>query len=185
MKRTQWLIARTGQRLDHVALTLLFLLGLWLIIHFMGTLPRIEAVTSEADDLLRLQTQLAQVSRVTDPANANSHVKSNDKQLPDRKAISSELALLHELAGKAGLRLDQADYDLQKEGSSYWRYRMESEGEFSYPALRQFLKNAFTRLPNLALDNLDIERDTINNGQPRIKLSLSLYYVESVKGAAP
>lgn len=177
MKRWQWWAARGADKFNHAGMTLLFLLGLCLVLQTMGVQPRETAVAESAASLSQLQGQLQQIPNRPVASAPDAAAKT----LPSTKNLVGELKQLHGLANKAGLNFSQADYEMQREGQKHWRYRMESEGEFSYPATKQFLREAFTQLPNLTLDNLDIERDNTNNGIPRVRLSLSLYYADEVR----
>lgn len=175
MTRWKWLAARSMPWRDHTGMTLLFLLALWLILHSVGLRPREVHLTQQAETLA-MQEQTLQ--RLQQTANTSSQPEA--QILPPVTRLSTELAILHELAGKSGLSFRQVDYEMQPEGRGYWRYHMRSEGEFSYPATQRFMGSAFSALPNLALDKLEIERDNVLNGTPKTKLALSLYYRDSL-----
>lgn len=170
MSRWQWSWQRGTQRLTYQGLTLMFLIGLVLVLQVVGIAPRRALIAAQEAGLERLASTLAVAQR--HPARA----AATPEALPPLTKLTANLATLHKLARAEGIALSQVDYQLMQEGSPYWRYRMMSEGNFVYPAVLKMLDRSMAALPNLALDSLNIDRSTADIGQPRVKVSMSLYF---------
>lgn len=178
MNRLQWIWERSTHTLGYSAITLLFLTALTIIIEAVGIYPRQQRVAALNQDVEKASRTLerAQLAR---PA-----AMAAEKLLPPLSGLNADLATLHKLAGDNGLLLQKADYQLGREGS-YWRYQVNSEGEFSYPAVSQFVGAALTLLPHLALDNLSLSRASADNGRPTLELGLSFYFADNDRAGQP
>lgn len=170
MRYSQWLWQRGTQRFSHLALTGVFLVGLLLVLQLMGIAPRQALVAAR-------QAELEQLSRRLDEAQRHPLPASNGMdELPPFSSLTSSLATLHKLGRGEGIILAQVDYQLAQEGDSYWRYRITSQGEFTYPAVLRMLDKSMRALPNLSLDSMEIDRSTTNVGSPTTKIGMSLYF---------
>lgn len=170
MKRWQWTWRRATQHVGHAELTLLFLLGLVLVLQQAGIAPRQARLAQQESALTRFTQALsaAQARPVALPAAKD--------ELPGLASLTAQLGTLHKVAAAEGVALPQADYQLSREGGRFWRYQIRSEGEFAFPAVLKMLDHGMTALPNLAVDRLAIDRSTVDVGRPHIKLELSLYF---------
>lgn len=177
MKRLRWTAMRLGQNLDHLTMTVLFLAGLVMVLQFAGVTPRLQLLENR-------QHETAQVEARLDHAQVKAHqaIEPDSHEPPSVSRLSSDLALLHKLARENNVPLLKADYQLNREGGPYLRYRMDSEGQFSYPDFRRFLGLALEKLPHLALDNIAISRDNSDSNKPTVKLAMSLYFTGNTAG---
>lgn len=86
-------------------------------------------------------------------------------------------------ASRAGLSLNQAQYDLESVGK-HSRYRAILPLTGSYLALRQFLADALNHYPNLALESVQLQREKSTEENLSVRLVL-VFYLSGRSSAQP
>lgn len=96
--------------------------------------------------------------------------------LPLDETAAQQIGELERLAHAHGLYLPSGQYSVAPlMGTSLRRWQLALPVEASYPALHAFLAAALERQPNLALDELKLQRDSIESVELEAELRLSLF----------
>jgi hypothetical protein len=96
--------------------------------------------------------------------------------LPPDGAAAQQIGELEQLARAHGLDLPRGQYSVAPlMGTSLQRWQLVLPVEASYPALHAFLAAALEREPNLTLDELKLQRDSIETAELQAELRLSLF----------
>lgn len=96
--------------------------------------------------------------------------------LPPDGAAAQQIGDLENLARAHGLELPLGQYSVAPlMGTSLQRWQLVLPVEASYPTLHAFLAAALERQPNLTLDELKLQRDSIETVELDAELRLSLF----------
>lgn len=98
-------------------------------------------------------------------------------RLTDPRETPEAVGRLFKAAARAGLALEQGEYQLQggHGGAGLLRYRIVLPAAASYPVLRSFLTDALNANPGLALDGLNLNRDRVETGELKAMLRFTLF----------
>ena len=98
---------------------------------------------------------------------------------PQSSMLSEQLKTLHQITDANELYLGKVDYKLSKvSGTSLERYDISYEISADYPMLRQYISDLLNKLPNAALDSIELQRVNDEGEVPEAKLNIVLYYRE-------
>jgi hypothetical protein len=129
---------------------------------------------------IKLEQQLAGLRSAPRPLPA---VQASDvplSRLPALQAVAPTLADLEKMARAHGFELERGQYAASPVADSgLVRWRLVLPLRTDYPALHAFLATALERLPNLALDEIKIKREKIEDTALDIELRLSLIVGET------
>jgi hypothetical protein len=93
-----------------------------------------------------------------------------------REGAPAALRSVFEAAAAEGLAIETGEYRLAGEpGSRLVRYQMVLPVKGSYVAIRRFIVRALNEVPGLALDGLDIRRESVASRAVEARLQLTLY----------
>jgi hypothetical protein len=96
--------------------------------------------------------------------------------LPPTGTAVQQVGELEQLARAHGLDLPRGQYSVAPlAGTALQRWQLVLPVEASYPALHAFLAAALERLPNLTLDELKLQRDSIESTELDAELRMSLF----------
>lgn len=130
--------------------------------------PPLETVVS-ADSPVEIQKAESQVLRV-----------SPELQLltaaPELAQVTKAIATLYQLAEQHQLNLQEVVYqDQQQQDEPLLRYSVDFTVTQSYPLIKAFVLDMLAAMPYLALEQIQLEREDINNPQIQARLTFRLF----------
>jgi Tfp pilus assembly protein PilO len=133
----------------------------------------------EAQSLLRAKVR--QLSEARSAASAASAVQRDPhdlarESLPDERERAAVVRKVLALAETNRLSVDRSDYTLQTEEPRLQRLRVTLPLGGSYAQVRQFIGQLLNRMPNVALDSLQIDRPVSANGDLQTTVRLSIFF---------
>lgn len=145
--------------------------GVWFGVH--------EPAEAESQRLLR-----AKVKQLSDARNAASSAATSQRDardlaresLPGERERASVVRRVLALAEASKLRVERSDYTLQTEEPRLQRLRMTLPLGGSYTQVRQFIGQLLNRMPNVALDSLQIDRPDSAAGELQTTVRLSIFF---------
>ena len=97
---------------------------------------------------------------------------------PQGRNVANLLDALYQSAGKHGITLYQGEYRAKQERESpLIRYQITLPVSGHYLRLREFVREALTRVPFLALDNISVARGKINEPVVEARVQFTLYMI--------
>jgi len=128
----------------------------------------LEAAIS-ADSPVKIQKAESQVLRV-----------SPELQLleaaPELAQVTKAIATLYQLAEQHQLNLQEVMYqDQQQQDEPLLRYSVDFTVTQSYPLIKAFVLDMLAAMPYLALEQIQLEREDINNPQIQARLTFRLF----------
>ena len=97
-------------------------------------------------------------------------------KLPAARHSAEQLQRLYELAEQTGVQLLEGDYRLRSTGNpDIVQLTLSLPLKTDYQHLQRFLAVALYELPNLALDSMQVQRDTAEKSELDVKLQMLLY----------
>lgn len=169
MSRLEWLLRRTADGLDHRQMTLVALIVLVALLVVDGWLPRSQQLQQVQADSALLAEHVRALREAAALPGAAADV------LPAMDSLPEATRRLQQLAARQGATFTKASYRLEREGELY-RYRISTELESPYKAIRAFLHAALEEFPSLSLDRLEIRR-VDGRMLPHTVLELSLHFL--------
>jgi Tfp pilus assembly protein PilO len=98
---------------------------------------------------------------------------------PDRRTVSDHLEGLYRTAAVHGVTLSQGEYRAKRESEGMLvRYQIALPVSGHYLSVRKFLNESLKLNPFLALDNVSVQRNKINDTTVEARLQLTLYLIE-------
>jgi type II secretory pathway pseudopilin PulG len=170
MKALIWRLRQGAHRLGGTGLAGLgMLLAALLLVLETGSQQRRNAVQQER--LVELRLEIARRAAAPAPQPLNPLAA-----LPPDGTAAQQIGELEQLARAHGLDLPLGQYSVAPlMGTSLQRWQLVLPVEASYPALHAFLAAALERQPNLTLDELKLQRDSIESAELEAELRLSLF----------
>jgi hypothetical protein len=95
--------------------------------------------------------------------------------LPQEKDVTDTLAVIYDVAQKAGLRVQHAEYHVDNSNSSELCYQMNFPMQGEYPRIRAFLSRVLADNPALALDHISFRRDHIGDTTMNADVRFTLF----------
>lgn len=137
----------------------------------------IDAAEYRLDQLQRTARRL-QIARASSPEAQQSNLLA---ELPDEVDIDRLIGRLLKLAEEQGLDIQTGEYRLQRQPDRpFDSYILNLPISAEYRALRGYLAAIREAYPMLAIDNVDLHRDSINN--PTVAVQLRLVFFVKHKG---
>lgn len=131
------------------------------------------ALQAEAEQLAG-QAERAAARRAAAPVKALP--PSLAERLPGDRRTPEAVARLFAAAAEAQLAMDEGEYKLQGEGvPGLQRYQITLPMQGRYPALRGFLAGALNGNPTLALDGINLSRESVESAELQAVLRFTLY----------
>lgn len=171
MNMLVWRIRHWARRLGATGLAGIGLLAAALLLQLAAVGPARDAVAAQTERLAALRHAAA--ARAAEPAPQPADPLAG---LPPAGAAAQQIGELERLARAHDLDLPRGQYSVAPlAGTSLQRWQLVLPVEGPYPALHAFLATALERLPNLALDELKLEREGIESAALQAELRLSLF----------
>jgi Tfp pilus assembly protein PilO len=173
-----WLQRRAKLWLGWPGMLGMGLAGAALLAYITTVLPTQAALitTEKAIADLRSSQQSAQVTQQTTP---ESRLAQFYQSLPAETEIPGALEKLFTLAEKHDMTLDQGEYQaVRSKKGRLTRVQVTLPVLASYPQVRSYLAVLQTELPNLALAQINFQRDKVGDGEIEANLKLELYFTE-------
>ena len=130
-----------------------------------------------ANEATALRADLAKArSHATLVAPVANEAQQTLRHLPSRADMPALLGVLLKQADEAKLSLDTGKYEaaVTKSGE-ITRYRVSFPVTGPYPQVRQFIDAVLVALPAVSINEMNIERKTIADGQVEARLRLTFY----------
>lgn len=170
MNTLQWQLLQWGRRLGWKGLTGLALAALALGIYVTQVQPLMHTTQQLQQQRDELQAVAIPTEAVADPA-ASEPVAT----LPSESEAAWALGKLEQLAVAHGIELARGQYSVAAvSGTTLTRWQLVLPVLADYPALHAFVAAALERLPNLALDEIKLKRERIEDTDLQAELRLSL-----------
>ncbi len=175
MKKFTWYLRQTAQALGNLGLA-----GIGLLI--LGFVLQVIEIQPVKKEVTQLNRQLATIKK--HPQEIKSFAPSQQLALiydffPQSSMLSEQLKALHQITDAKELYLGKVDYKLSKvSGTPLERYDISYEIKTDYPTLRQYIADLLIKLPNAALDSIELQRVNDEGEVPEAKLNIVLYYRE-------
>lgn len=171
MNALVWRVRQWGRCLGATGLAGIGLLAAALLLQLAAVAPARDAVATQAERLATLRHAAA--ARAAEPPPQPVDPLAG---LPPAGAAAQQIGELERLAHAHDLDLPRGQYSVAPlAGTSLQRWQLVLPLEGPYPALHAFLAAALERLPNLALDELKLERESIESVDLQAELRLSLF----------
>lgn len=145
--------------------------GVWFGVH--------EPAQAETERLLRAKVKQLSDARNAAASTATSQRDARDlarESLPGERERASVVRRVLALAEASKLRVERSDYTLQTEEPRLQRLRMTLPLGGSYMQVRRFIGQLLNRMPNVALDSLQIDRPDGASGELQTTVRLSIYF---------
>ena len=175
MKRLTWYLRQAAQVLGSLGLV-----GISLLV--LGCILQVILIQPVEKEVTQLQHRLVSIKKY--PQKIKSFVPSQQLAqiyafFPQSSILSEQLKTLHQITDANELYLGKVDYKLSKvSGTSLERYDISYEITADYPILRQYISDLLNKLPNAALDSIELQRVNDEGEVPEAKLNIVLYYRE-------
>lgn len=173
MKRLQWYLQRSATALGAPGMIGLALMIAAAVIEFGFVQPG-------KRDNIRLQQHIASLKQYPQPGKSSEpalELADFYALFPTRAVISQQVRTLHELANYHHLDMGRVDYKLSAiSGTPLHRYRLSYKIVTEYPVLRRYLADILLKLPNAAIENIELQRFNDNTGVPESQLNVVLYF---------
>ena len=106
---------------------------------------------------------------------------------PPLANLADQLELLHTLASRAGIRVQQTEFRLEADPSGLAAYRVSLPVRGRYPQIREFIGAVLKQCPTASLDRVRFQRDKVANAEIEAQLRLTFYFRadEAMKPPAP
>lgn len=176
MKRLQWHLQQAVSALGTPGL-----IGVALLI--LAAMVQLSVVQSHRIQLTELKSSL--VALHSQPQSAD-RFQGNDQQaklsqfyafFPLRSALSEQLRELHAVANSQQLDMGQVDYKLSPvSGTPLMRYQLSYTMLADYPSLRRYIAEILLKLPNAALENIELKRFSQEAEVPEAQMNIALYF---------
>lgn len=171
MNTLAWRIRQWGRCLGVTGLAGIGLLAAALVLQLAAVGPARDAVAAQAERLAVLRHAAAARTAEAPPPPVDPLAG-----LPPAGAAAQQIGELERLARAHDLDLPRGQYSVAPlAGTSLQRWQLVLPLEGPYPALHAFLAAVLERLPNLALDELKLERERIESVDLHAELRLSLF----------
>lgn len=145
-------------------------------------IPAQQQLQQKSLTLAKLQQQPAQRPVTQTPLlNDEQALQKFYRQFPLVDALSPALAQLHQLAAEQGLVLSAGEYKLSNDAKdpNLLRYEIIFPLQCNYKNLKNFISTANLKFPTLALNEINIKRESIGDSSAQIKLSFVWLLVRS------
>lgn len=95
--------------------------------------------------------------------------------LPDEEDVTDVLASIYASAGATGVEINQADYKPEAQNHTQTSYGMVFPVRGDYAKIRLFVSSVLVNNPAIALDQINFQRDKINDTTFKAEIRFSLY----------
>jgi hypothetical protein len=174
----RWQLALWRRRLGRPGLAGVALLALALLFYAAVVIPE----HLEANDLEERTTAMAAAARSGDvPAGLapQARLAAFYQAFPGRDAATEWLERIYAAGEQAGLVLDKGEYRLAPERDARLvRYEVNLPVRGNYVQIRRFVRSVLADIPFAALNDFQIRRGTVSEGEVEARLRFNLYFRE-------
>jgi len=168
-------LARLPHELGPLGLASLLVLAALGIFHWLVLAP-MQARNAELQERVARQAPAAQESG---PESTQDKVAAVYEFLRKDQQTTDWLATLYGIGAATGVQLKSASYRTQPAEGRIARYEIVLPVAGSYPQIREFLRRSLAEIPVLSLDQINLKRETRNDGAVNAELRLTLHMVKS------
>ncbi|QCP14976.1 hypothetical protein FCL38_28305 [Pseudoduganella umbonata] len=131
------------------------------------------------EELARPLPKASTLVEAPPPPTANENLSLFYATLGEKRYAEQQVRTLFDLAGKAGLALNQGEYKFAYDkASGVTSYQIALPVKGSYPNIWQFALEVLAAVPFAALDEVSFRRDTIADPVVEARLRITLYLKE-------
>lgn len=144
------------------------------VLHFAGTLNREAQIADTEAAISKAQSRLA---RAPEPqATPQVQLARFAAAFPRATALGELMTTMNKAAEQHALQIRNAEYRDQLDAASgLKRYQITVPFKAPYPAIRGWLVDTLNAFPSLALDDVQIKRDSIAATDVEARVRLTLY----------
>jgi len=145
------------------------------VIHFLSAaLPERERIAALSDEVSRFGT--AAPSTDPRPGDPGQDLETFYRYFEKSASVSGALTGLHDAVADSGLAFEAAQYRLARDSSlRLARYEVTVPLRGTYAQVRSFVAALLERLPQVALEDVAIKRDSVGAASIEARLRLSIY----------
>ncbi len=178
MKRLQWELVQLQRKLGSQGL-----LGLVLILLSIGVFLFKISPTKEALFKAQHSVQAETPSLITSKAKTPDYdINKFYDGFPATREISQQMRAIHKVAESKNVEFDKIEYKLSKvPGTSLSAYKISCSIFVNYKTMRNFISQLLKENPNLALEQVEINRENVKSNEIETKIDLVTYYKQSDK----
>jgi Tfp pilus assembly protein PilO len=159
---------------------LLVLAGAFLIL----TLQPLERETAFMHSRLdTAHSKVAMQARTFSVGNRQKELGEFFASLPAEQDVTDVLASIYAAASATGVELKQAEYTLDAKDKSRMAYGMVFPVQGDYMRIRLFVSSVLANNPAIALDQINFQRDRINDSTVKAEIRLTLF-LRPITGSA-
>jgi len=174
LPRATWTVRRTG-RPGLAGLALLVAAALFYLSTYLKVAAEVEA--------LRTDLATAQLHPHAAPVDRMARRGPALPALPARTDMPAILRQLFGEATQAHLAVDTGKYEIKEAKSgAVVRYHLAFPVLGPYPQIREFVDAVLSKMPAVALSDLQLERKSIGEGRVEAQIRMTVYTVETGQG---
>lgn len=95
--------------------------------------------------------------------------------LPEEKDVTDILAKIYSIAESSGLQFQEATYHVEEKDKSHVEYSMNFPIRGEYAKIREFVFRVLAKYPAIALDQINFQRDKVNDVTLKTVIKLTLF----------
>jgi len=153
-------------------LALLALAGAFLLL----TLQPLERETAFMHSRLdAVHSKSAMQTRTYSMGNRQKELAAFFESLPDEQDVTDVLASIYASASATGVELKQAEYKPEAQDNSHMAYVMIFPVQGDFVRVRLFVASVLANNPAIALDQINFQRDRINDATVKAEIRFTLF----------
>jgi hypothetical protein len=132
--------------------------------------------TEDKLDILKNELTLDE-SNFTSHSEVESNFSEIENLFPQIENLTSQQKLIHELAEKNNIEIEQINFSMNKlTESDLASYKMNFSFTSDYQRMRQFISDFLFNIPNASLEKIEFSRDSDKSKKIDIRLTISFFY---------
>ena len=143
--------------------------------HFMALKP-MEQETSYLHNLLEVaRSKVSMQGRTFSLGSRQKELAMFYDSLPEEKDVTDVLASIYSTAEASGVQFKEAAYHLEEKDKHLSEYTVTFPVKGEYMKIRQFIFHVLVKHPAMALDQINFQRDKINDATLKAEIKLTLF----------
>ncbi len=169
----KWTVYRLINRASHVAWLAVGLLALAIFAYGLIIYPQMNRLQA-----LKQQANLA--TQMHKPSSQANHLDAYVKQFPALAQRASKVDDLMALVAQHQLQLDEVSYKTEANNDApLSRYMLTFSVFASYPEIHQLLNEILTQMPFVAIETLQLNRESVLDEIVEARIQLIFYFAKS------
>ena len=169
----KWSLYRINNRMSRVAWLAVSLLVLAIFAYCLMVYPQI-------NKLQALKIQSSQAAQLHAPINQVNELDNYVKRFPALTQRASKVDDLMALVAQHRLQLDEVSYKTEANNDALLsRYMLTFSVFASYPEIHQLLNDILTQMPFVAIESLQLNRDSVLDEMVEARIQLIFYFAKT------